>query len=125
MSGRIPTIVIAVGITIGSGLVASPVFSEESDQATLEQGHELFLQHCEYCHGKGIGRGATVILDERYAGAQPGALEDRTNLEAEQVRYYVRNWTPGMASFRPGELSDGQLDILIAWLTRNNPRTDP
>jgi mono/diheme cytochrome c family protein len=95
--------------------------SQETDQSVLKEGEDLYLQHCEYCHGKGIGRGATVILDERYGGSLPGSLEDRTNLDGEQVRFYVRNWTPGMASFRPSEISDAQLDVLIAWLTRNNP----
>ena len=119
MSGK--SVVIAAVAILVSLSGAGQLHGQETSQAVMDEGRELYLQHCEYCHGKGIGRGATVILDARYGDTQLGALEERTNLQAEFIRTYVRNWTPGMASFRPSEISDDQLDVLVTWLTRNNP----
>lgn len=73
------------------------------------------------CHGEGFGMGATKILQEKYKGALPALLEKRTDLTPEYIRFTVRNLTPGMPPFRPTEVSDKDLESLIAYLTRNNP----
>lgn len=92
-------------------------FAQDSE---LALGEKIFIDKCEYCHGDGPQKGGTHTLGARYQGALPALLTERTNLTPEYIRAVVRNWTNGMAAFRPSEITDSELDALIAYLTRNN-----
>ena len=84
------------------------------------QGKAVFEDHCVHCHGTAYGeRSVTDILEERYGGSPPGALEERTNMTGAYIEEFVRG-NVGMAPFRPTEVSDADLEALIAYLTRNN-----
>lgn len=60
------------------------------------------------------------MLEEKYAGAIPGALEQRTNMTFAFVETFVRGEL-GMAPYRPTEIPDNDLADLVAYLMRNNP----
>ena len=60
----------------------------------------------------------TQALAARYRGELPAALEERTDLQAVYIRTVVRNGYVSMPFFRPTELSDEDLDALVAYLTR-------
>lgn len=91
-----------------------------AQDSELEIGERIFIDKCEYCHGDGVQKGGTHTLGARYQGAIPAVLSERTNLTGEYIRAVVRTWTNGMAPFRPSEITDSELDALIAYLTRNN-----
>lgn len=88
----------------------------------VAQGEQIFLARCEYCHGEGPQKGATLTLGQRYQGTDiPALLAERTNLTPEYIRVMVRTNTTGMTPIRVTEVDEQQLDALIAYLTRNNP----
>jgi hypothetical protein len=63
----------------------------------------------------------TTALAAKYKGKQPGVpavLEERTDLTAASVRFFVRQGVSVMAPFRKTEIADAELDALAAYLTR-------
>lgn len=88
----------------------------------LKSGERIFKTQCATCHGFGIEQGATQRLERRYDDGQSYALAVRTDLTPGFISTFVRQNTPGMPAFRKAELSDEELDDLLAYLTRN---TDP
>ena len=91
-----------------------------AQDSELALGEKIFIDKCEYCHGDGPQKGGTHTLGARYQDALPALLTERTNLTPEYIRAVVRNWTNGMAAFRPSEITDSELEALIAYLTRTN-----
>ena len=91
-----------------------------AQDSALALGERIYVDKCEYCHGAGVQKGGTFVLEARYEGAVPGLLTERTNLTAEYINAVVRTWTNGMAPFRPTEISDSEFEALVAFLTRNN-----
>ena len=51
-------------------------------------------------------------------GRSPALLEDRTDLTAGPVRFFVRRGVSIMPFFRKTEVSDADLDAIAAYLTR-------
>ncbi len=86
----------------------------------VAQGREVYMGRCEYCHGPGPQKGGTMTLQLRYQGAVPGVLAERTNLTPEYIRAVVRTATPGMTPIRITEVSEQDLEAVIAYLTRYN-----
>jgi mono/diheme cytochrome c family protein len=62
----------------------------------------------------------TYVLEQHYHGRLPSALEQRTDLTATQIRTMVRNGRNMMPQTRKTEISDADLDDLIAYLTQHN-----
>ena len=91
-----------------------------AQDSALALGERIYVDKCEYCHGAGVQKGGTFVLEARYEGAVPALLTERTNLTPEYINAVVRTWTNGMAPFRPTEISDSELEALVAFLTRNN-----
>ena len=91
-----------------------------AQDTALELGERIYVDKCEYCHGDGVQKGGTFVLEARYRGDLPGLLTERTNLTPEYITAVLRTWTNGMAAFRPTEITDSELEALIAYLTRNN-----
>lgn len=110
---------LAAIITVACVVAQEPASSER--EAMIAEGREVFVRRCEYCHGEGLQKGGTMALQARYQDAVPGLLEQRTNLPAEYIRQVVRTNTVGMTPIRITEVSEPELDALIAYLTRNNP----
>ena len=93
----------------------------------LRRGQEVFQARCQICHGtipKDVVPGGippmpgTQALQIRYKGAKPAMLEQRTDLTPEFVRAIVRNGINSMPSFRPTEVTNSDLDVLGAYLSR-------
>ncbi len=110
-----------IGALIASlSMLTLPYDSDAGAQdSTLALGERIFQDKCEYCHGAGVQKGGTYVLQARYQGALPALLTERTDLAPEYVRAVLRTWTNGMAPFRPTEISDSELEALIAYLTGN------
>jgi ubiquinol-cytochrome c reductase cytochrome c subunit len=65
------TLLVALGVTIGLGVVGAGASTEGDDASGDSQGRELFLESCAICHGAD-GRGAPpapAIADEGAAAA--------------------------------------------------------
>lgn len=107
-----------------AGLLALPAPMARAGDAAgaAERGRQTFQRQCATCHGQGPGDdGAphlpgTAALERKYGGAQPGALERRTDLDAAIIRLFVRNGSGAMPMFRKTELSDADIDDIAAHL---------
>lgn len=85
----------------------------------IERGRTVYADWCAICHAP--GEGATRILEERYQGALPAVVDQRTNLTEELIVARVRTWVaPQMPPFRQSEVSDADLEAVIAYLKRND-----
>jgi len=97
--------------------LAAPSFAAP-DQDQIDRGHKVYDKWCFPCHGTGVGKPGTDSL--RAHGRNPAVLEERTDLTAASVRTFVRNGVLFMPWFRKTEISDADLDVIAAYLTRNN-----
>jgi (+)-pinoresinol hydroxylase len=84
------------------------------------RGYLQYQDYCAVCHGAGVGKPGTIALKEKYKGAKPALLADRTDLTPPLIKTYVRNGISVMPFFRKTEISDADLDAIAAYLTRNN-----
>jgi (+)-pinoresinol hydroxylase len=87
----------------------------------LAHGKQVFDLWCSACH-KPLNPGdlpvaGTSSLQRRYNGSKPAALEQRTDLSASAVRAIVRHGIKSMPASRKTEISDPDLDALVAYLT--------
>jgi len=90
----------------------------ETAGSPRERGRAVFNNWCDACHRKSeINAPGTRSLEFTYRGELPGALEDRQDLTAELVEFYVRNGIATMPFFRPTEISDADLEALAAYLS--------
>lgn len=106
-------------VTAGSATCASG-----ADQAARGLGKQVFDRWCRYCHApesrdaSGPRFPGTASLAARYGGQVPAALEERTELTPEVVRYFVRFGVLTMPAFRKTEITDVELAALGAYLSR-------
>jgi len=85
-------------------------------------GYVQYQNYCSMCHGEGVGKPGTLALQAKYKGALPALLEKRTDLTPQLIKMYVRNGISIMPIFRKTEISDADLDAIVAYLTRNNKK---
>ena len=85
-------------------------------QDRLQRGKEVYDYWCINCHGSFPGTPGTQALEVLYGGLKPADLEERTDLPAELVRLYVRTGVSIMPTFRKTEISDEDLEALVAYL---------
>ena len=109
----------------GLALLSSAAFSQDQ-AARISEGKQLYEYWCATCHGPGIGNGGAqylpgeTALRAKYKGAVPGLLHERTDMQPDFVKLFVRQGITIMPFFRKTEISDPQLDAIAAYLTRNN-----
>jgi mono/diheme cytochrome c family protein len=99
--------------------LAAPASAQD---ATVARGKQVFDLWCYACH-KPLNPGdapvaGTSSLQRNYQGAKPAALEQRTDLAPDYVRFIVRHGVKSMPFTRRTEVSDPDLDALVAYLTR-------
>lgn len=78
------------------------------------EGQALYVQHCGACHDRGPEHPGTARLADRWP--QQASLLDRDALPVPFVRVIVRHGLNLMPPFRPGELSDKELQALAEYL---------
>jgi (+)-pinoresinol hydroxylase len=121
MSLRVALVVLATAAGCGTSNA-----SAQPDEALAARGRELFAYWCVPCHGPGIGNnGAPYLPGEgalraKYKGALPALLQERTDMTSEFVKTFVREGITIMPFFRKTEISDRDLDAIVAYLTRSN-----
>ncbi len=87
-------------------------------KAESQTGKAEFQNACAICHGAGPDRPGTSSLQFKYGGRLPALLEERTDLTAERVKYYIRHGIAMMPGFRKTELSDAQVEAIANYLAR-------
>lgn len=113
-----------------SALAAQKEKAAPASADVLNQGQAVYKQWCVDCHGPlpppgmgGPGMGfppaGTLVLEKRYKGKIPSVLTERTNLTDQYIRYMVRNGLGIMPPTRKSEVTDKELDALVAYLTSN------
>jgi mono/diheme cytochrome c family protein len=101
-----------------SALTAGQVAAQDESA----KGHDVFQHWCAACH-KPISEyvssvPGTTALENKYQGAKPAALEQRTDLTPDLVKGVVRNGVMSMPPFRKTEISDAELNALSQYLAR-------
>jgi len=99
-------------------MMASLAFAAPPDQEQIDRGHKVYDKWCFPCHGTGLGKPGTDALAAR--GQKPAVLEERTDLTGPAIKQFVRHGVLFMPVFRKTEVSDAELDAIVAYLTRNN-----
>lgn len=107
MKLRLGAIVLAVAACVGGLAHAQPAGA----------GKQVFDHWCGTCHAAAPRMTGTAALDFKYKGEKPGALEQRTDLTPDVVKYFVRNGISVMAPFRKTEITDAELDALADYLS--------
>ena len=87
------------------------------DESQIARGQRVYQKWCYPCHGPGMDKPGTIALEAR--GVKPGALEERTDMDATAIKMFVRSGVLFMPTFRKTEISNADLDDLGAFLTRN------
>ncbi len=96
-------------------LVGTTVYAEDWVDTTSTEPRALYEEKCGMCHqANGMG---TTLLSRRY-DAEQALLENRRDLEGTFIRTAVRSGFNNMFPISRGEVSDAQLDSIVAYLTR-------
>jgi mono/diheme cytochrome c family protein len=84
----------------------------------VRTGMQVFHRWCVECHGEGK-RPGTSALQHKYPDGTPAALEQRSasQLPEALIRLAVRNGMSFMPFYRKTEVTDRELDALVAYLT--------
>jgi mono/diheme cytochrome c family protein len=91
----------------------------EDSGSAIERGAAVFNNWCSACHSRGPQNApGTTSLQMKYQGSVPAALEDRRDLTADLVKFFVRTGVATMPQLRKTEVSDADLDALAAYLTQ-------
>jgi mono/diheme cytochrome c family protein len=119
MSKRTATTAAALAIAL---LQCGPAVAQES---SVERGRDKFQHSCAPCHGAGIGDDGRAMLPGtdalriKYQGALPALLEQRTDLNVEAIRTFVRRGTWSMPPFRPTEITEQDIRDIAAYLRQS------
>jgi mono/diheme cytochrome c family protein len=112
-------------------LVVGFVDAALAQTASETNGKAVFAKWCAPCHGavapKNVmfGSGAlagTSALAVKYKGRLPAVLEERTDLTPALIKSVVRHGLFGMPITRKTEVSDAELEDVVAYLTRNRKK---
>ena len=125
-------------VVAGLAILTTAALGQNAPSA--DAGKVVFDKWCTPCHGavapaqgsaadalvgpaQGFAAGAlpgTSALRVKYNGELPAVLEERTDLVPEFIETVVRGGLFGMPITRKTEVSDSELEDIIAYLTRSN-----
>jgi len=89
-------------------------------QPAPERAPQVYEKWCTPCHGSGEGKPGTIAAGAIYKGSKPAVLAERTDLTPAGIRSAVRGGIYIMPRFRKTEVSDAELDSIVAYLTRRS-----
>ena len=90
------------------------------------RGKATFDHTCAPCHGAGVGDDGRAMLPGtdalriKYQGSLPALLEQRTDLNADAIRTFVRRGTWSMPPFRPTEVTERDILDIAAYLRQSS-----
>jgi (+)-pinoresinol hydroxylase len=103
-------IVLVLGVALGTRTAAA--------QDSTERGRQVYDKWCTPCHGAGEGKPGTIAAAALYKGSKPAVLTERMDLTSAGVKRAVRTGVYVMPRFRKTEITDAELDAIVAYLTR-------
>lgn len=86
-----------------------------SSAAYAQDGEAIYKANCSHCHDPGMDNPGTQQLTKT-RGEENGVLLDRENLVDAYVKTIVRNGLNGMPTFKPTQITEGELDALAEFL---------
>jgi mono/diheme cytochrome c family protein len=105
-------VLVAVGAVVGTRAA--------SDQESVpDRGRQVYDKWCTPCHGAGEGKPGTISAAALYKGSKPAVLADRTDLTPAGIKTAVRTGMFVMPRFRKTEVTDDELDAIVAYLIRS------
>jgi len=112
---RAPMAAALASLLLATSAVAAP---------DLAKGKALYELWCLDCHAPLTGMAmfppaGSYRLQERYQGTKPAALADRSDLAPELIRTVVRQGMTIMPPTRKTEVTDAELDAIVAYLRRS------
>ena len=81
-------------------------------------GEAVYQRWCSHCHNAGRGNPGTDSLQVKYGGRVPAVLLERTDLNADAVKVFVRQGVLSMPPFRKTEITDAELAALAAFVAK-------
>jgi mono/diheme cytochrome c family protein len=118
MSGRRSVLALAA---LALGSLVTCASAQDADR-----GKAKFDHSCAPCHGAGVGDDGRAMLPGtdalriKYKGALPALLEQRTDLNADAIRTFLRRGTWSMPPFRPTEVTEGDIQDIAAYLRQSS-----
>ncbi|KAF1311056.1 (+)-Pinoresinol alpha hydroxylase (cytochrome subunit) [Pseudomonas sp. SG-MS2] len=106
-------------VLTSSLLAAAQCFAAEGNP---DLGKQVYEKWCSACHAPGDAYPGTLALRAKYKGALPEALEQRSDLTPDMVKYFVRNGVTIMPFFRKTEISDVELNAIADYLTKQGTK---
>ena len=97
-------------------------------QTAIERGKAKFEHTCAPCHGAGRGDDGRAMLPGtdalriKYKGELPAVLEQRTDLNPDAIKTFVRRGTWSMPPFRKTEVSDEDIADIAAYIADSAKR---
>lgn len=124
MKNAISLVFLAIACAAYAKEPVAPAASTVSAAAVLPEtpahaGKLVYDKWCGICHGRGERMAGTASLQAKHKGELPAVLEDRSDMNAEFIKFYVRNGVMIMPAFRKTEVTDVDLQALTDYLTRN------
>jgi mono/diheme cytochrome c family protein len=92
-----------------------PVAAQDS---ATRRAPEVYDKWCVPCHGAGENKPGTISAAALYKGAKPAVLAERADLTPAGIRSVVRKGMYIMPRFRKTEVSDAELETIVAFLVR-------
>jgi len=122
MRSRTGSTCVVLLAAIGVAGAAAVRAADAPDANAAAHGAAVFARTCEPCHGRGPGLDGSPMLPgaaalaAKYQGKVSPYLEERSDLNAALLRYYVRHGTGAMPMFRRTEISDAEIEAVAAYL---------
>ena len=104
----------ALGLALSSAIVLT-VNAVDADEIA---GERVYSRWCAGCHMDSPFAPGTIQLKQT-RGPDKALIEQRADLSEAYVRLLVRKGFAGMPLFRRTEITDADLDALVAYLVRH------
>lgn len=107
-------------VALTMGACAKELASEPTAMAAApgpKSGKDIYAHWCADCHDPGPGHPGTLRMEGDF-GAESSVLLRFPNLDAETVKFAVRNGFQMMPPFRVTEISDEELDRLAQFVVK-------
>jgi mono/diheme cytochrome c family protein len=117
---RLPFVVISAA---GLFALVSAAAGDADAERSVAAGKVVYERVCAPCHGRGAGTdGAAMLpgsaaLAAKYQGKLSPFLEDRSDLNADALKVFVRRGVGAMPMFRKTEISDSEIEAVAAYLS--------
>jgi len=106
-----PVVLVALTVALAPQAAAA-------QESVTERGRQVYDKWCTPCHGAGEGKPGTISAAALYKGTKPAVLAERTDLTPAGIKMAVRSGVFVMPRFRKTEVTDVELDAIVAYLTR-------